>query len=133
MAAPQQRAALRPDEPIPIVSYENDGTNSDGSYKFSYETGNGIRAQEAGFVKQVAPSGRSADEDGNAQVMQGSYSYTGPDNQVYTVNYIADENGFRAEGAHLPTPPPIPEAIQRALDFIASQPQQPQQPAQRRF
>lgn len=27
--------------------------------------------------------------------------------------------GFRAEGAHLPTPPPIPEAIQRSLDLIA--------------
>lgn len=40
-----------------------------------------------------------------AQVMQGSYSYTGADGVVYTVTYIADENGFRAEGAHLPTPP----------------------------
>lgn len=28
--------------------------------------------------------------------MQGSYSYTGPDGILYTVNYIADENGFRA-------------------------------------
>lgn len=35
--------------------------------------------------------------------MQGSYSYTGPDGVVYTVKYIADENGFRAEGAHIPS------------------------------
>lgn len=40
------------------------------------------------------------------QVMQGSYSYTGPDGILYTITYIADENGFRAEGAHIPTPPP---------------------------
>jgi len=33
--------------------------------------------------------------------MQGSYSYTGPDGIVYTVTYIADENGFRAEGKML--------------------------------
>lgn len=40
-----------------------------------------------------------------AQVMQGSYSYTGPDGVIYTIRYIADENGYRAEGAHIPTPP----------------------------
>lgn len=33
--------------------------------------------------------------------------------------------GFRAQGASLPTPPPIPEAIQKALTYIQSvQPQQ---------
>lgn len=37
--------------------------------------------------------------------MQGSYSYTGPDGILYTVNYIADENGYRAEGKHLPRGP----------------------------
>lgn len=34
--------------------------------------------------------------------MQGQYSYTGPDGIVYTITYIADENGYRAEGTHLP-------------------------------
>uniref|UniRef100_A0A1B0D480 Cuticular protein n=1 Tax=Phlebotomus papatasi TaxID=29031 RepID=A0A1B0D480_PHLPP len=63
--------------------------NPDGSYVYSYETSNGIRADQQGY-----------------DVMQGSYSYTGPDGVVYTVKYIADENGFRAEGAHLPVPPP---------------------------
>lgn len=33
--------------------------------------------------------------------------------------------GFRADGAHLPTPPPIPDAIARSLAYIKSvQPQQ---------
>ncbi|KAF4520082.1 hypothetical protein B566_EDAN014187 [Ephemera danica] len=123
-AAPQQQRQQY-EEPIPILRLENEGVNHDGSY--NYETGNGIRAEESGYVKQLGGRG---EEDSEAQVMQGSYSYTGPDGVLYTVNYIADENGFRAEGAHLPTPPPIPEAIQRSLDFIASQPQQPQQPQQ---
>jgi hypothetical protein len=71
----------------------------------SYETSNGIRAEEQGFLKNPGTNVE-------AQVMQGSYSYTGPDGIVYTIRYIADENGFRAEGAHIPTPPtpiaPVP-------------------------
>lgn len=54
----------------------------------SYETGNGIAAQEQGYLKNPGT-------DAEAQVAQGSYSYTGPDGVLYTVTYIADENGFR--------------------------------------
>ncbi|KAG5675024.1 hypothetical protein PVAND_004964 [Polypedilum vanderplanki] len=73
----------------------------DNSYVSSYETSNGIRADEQGFLKNPGTNVE-------AQVMQGSYSYTGPDGVVYTVTYIADENGFRAEGAHLPKAPEVP-------------------------
>uniref|UniRef100_W8AH96 Endocuticle structural glycoprotein SgAbd-2 n=1 Tax=Ceratitis capitata TaxID=7213 RepID=W8AH96_CERCA len=73
--------------------------NPDGSYTYNYETSNGIRADEAGYLKNPGTQVE-------AQVMQGSYSYTGPDGVLYTITYIADENGYRAEGAHIPTPPP---------------------------
>lgn len=50
------------------------------------------------------------------QVVSGSYSYTGPDGNVYTVHYRADANGFQAFGDHLPTAPPVPEAILKSLE-----------------
>lgn len=62
-----------------------------------------------------------------AQEVQGSYQYTADDGTPISVSYIANENGFQPQGEHLPTPPPIPPAIQRALDFIAANPQPEEQ------
>lgn len=59
-----------------------------------------------------------------AQVMQGSFTYTGPDNVRYTIQYLADEEGFKAQGAHIPTPPPIPPEIQKALAYNAAHPEE---------
>ncbi|KAI4470822.1 cuticle protein [Holotrichia oblita] len=95
---------------IPIVRYENNPNQGDGSYSYAYETGNGIQAQEQGYVK----GGGSG--IGEAQTAQGSFSYTGPDGARYAISYTADENGFRPVGAHLPTPPPIPDAILRSIE-----------------
>lgn len=80
---------------------------------FSYETGNGIKAEEQGYLKQDVP-------EGPGEAVQGSYSYTAPDGQVITVTYTADENGFVPQGAHLPTPPPIPPEILKSLQQIAA-------------
>ena len=68
-------------------------------------------------------------KDLETHVATGSFSYTGPDGVVYTVTYTADENGFRAEGTHLPTPPQIAEVIARALNLQ----QQPQHPGPNRY
>ncbi|XP_030757649.1 uncharacterized protein LOC115883426 [Sitophilus oryzae] len=103
--------------PIPIIRYDKE-QGDDGSYKAAWETGNNILAQEEGFLKPLGPD---PDEEGgilNAQVQQGSYSYTAPDGQIITVNYIADEKGFHPTGDHLPTPPPVSAEVQKGLDLI---------------
>ena len=46
--------------------------------------------------------------DSEVVVMRGSYEYIGADNQVYVVEWEADENGFRPSAAHLPKSVPIP-------------------------
>lgn len=56
LAAPQgesQDQKLQPTtEPIPILRQEQE-INFDGTYKWAYETGNGIKAEEQGFLKNA--------------------------------------------------------------------------------
>ncbi|KPI93047.1 PREDICTED: pupal cuticle protein 20-like [Papilio xuthus] len=94
---------------IPILRYENEN-NGDGTYRFSYETGNGIQAQESGAPRAQGP-------EGPAVTAEGGFSYRAPDGQQISLSYTADENGFHPVGAHLPTPPPIPEEILRSIEF----------------
>lgn len=91
---------------------------------FRYETENGIHADAQGSLKQLAP-------DQFAQVAQGSYSYTSPEGEQVQMNYVADENGYQPQGSHIPVPPPIPEAILRALEYIRTHP--PKEEPGRRF
>ncbi|GLV31156.1 Cuticular protein 47Ef [Carabus blaptoides fortunei] len=112
LATPKQSAPSGHAQQIPILKFNNDN-NGDGAYRYEYETGNNIQAQEAGHLK-------NAGTDHEAMEVHGSYSYTGNDGVQYTVIYTADENGFQAQGAHLPTPPPIPEAILKSLQENAA-------------
>ncbi|XP_017010543.2 pupal cuticle protein 20 [Drosophila takahashii] len=100
-------------EVIPIIKLESK-VNTDGSYMYEYETGNGIKAEEMGYLKNAGVKGAEA------QTAEGSFSYTSPEGQEISVTYIADENGFQPQGDHLPTPPPIPIEIQEALDKLAA-------------
>lgn len=56
-------------------------------FPHSYEQDDGQIRSEGGVLKQF---------DGGAQavVVQGAYSFVGPDGVTYWVTYTADENGF---------------------------------------
>lgn len=94
-----------------------DGPNPDGSYSYNYETGNGIKVQEQGRLAKI-------DKDEDAIRVQGSFSYPDAGGNPVAVSYIADENGFQPSGEHLPVAPPVPDAILRALEYIAQHPEE---------
>ncbi|CAG9858874.1 unnamed protein product [Phyllotreta striolata] len=106
---------------IKILSQTQEGPNTDGSYRWSYLTENGINAEEEGRLKNVGSVNEAMD-------VRGGFSYVAPDNTPISLTYTADENGFRASGPHLPTPPPIPPAILRALEWIRTHPDPRYQP-----
>lgn len=87
------RAGSSPFARANILRFNNEN-NGDGSYRFDFETENKISQQEEGQLKNAGP-------EGEVTVVQGSYSYEGDDGQTYTVNYIADENGFQPSGDHI--------------------------------
>lgn len=83
----------------------------------SYETANGITAEEQGQLKNAG------NPETEALEATGSFKYTADDGTPIAVSYIANEGGFQPQGDHIPTPPPIPPAIQRALDWLAANPE----------
>ncbi|XP_055532677.1 cuticle protein CP14.6-like [Wyeomyia smithii] len=83
-----------PDKDAQTLRFDNAHNGIDG-YNFAVETSNGIKQEEQAEL-------RSFGEDNAAIVVRGSYSFIADDGQVYTVNYIADENGFQPEAPHLP-------------------------------
>ena len=114
----------KPRKHIVILKSESH-TDKDGSYKYAFEAANGIQQQEHGYVKNAGV------KDHEIQVAEGYYSYTDEHGHQVGVHYIADENGFRATGDHLPTPPPIPEALREAYAKAQADPdyheQEPEQ------
>jgi len=109
--------------PVAITSYvynaPGQNANNLNTWDYGFEAENGIKQTASGSMKQVG--------DEEFVVMRGSYQYIGADALTYTVNWEADENGFRADAPHLPQPVAIPfpevaAAVEAQLRFAASQP-----------
>jgi len=107
----QGRSAQKPED-VTIVRSENENSG-DGTYRFLWETSDGSKHEESGYLKPNPDPKEEA-----IQVAQGSFQYYSPEGELIQVQYLADENGFQPEGQHLPTPPPIPAEIQKSLDII---------------
>ncbi|XP_075163468.1 larval cuticle protein 65Ab1-like [Haematobia irritans] len=85
-------AAPRPDAEI----LKNDSEVGPESFNFNVATSDGFSHKADGNLKD-------AGSDHEAIVVHGSYSWTDEKTgETFTVNYVADENGFQPTGAHLP-------------------------------
>merc|ERR1712240_94586 len=96
-------------EPIAITKY---GSVSDetGKYSYNFEAANGIKVSEEGQQKHFGDK----PEEGYGSVAHGSHSYE-LEGVTYTINWVADENGYQPTGAHLPVAPPMPEYVVQML------------------
>ncbi|TDG50806.1 hypothetical protein AWZ03_002795 [Drosophila navojoa] len=82
------------------------------SFETAFKLSNSIESEQKGIL------------DGPNWKVTGQNSHVSPEGEKVYVQYVADENGYRPVDAYppLPTPPPIPEAIQRAIDYIKAHP-----------
>lgn len=88
-------------EQVPLLQ-ENFLRDDHGQYSFNFLTGDGIaRTEQGSLVPNAAGTAKIL-------VQRGGYRYYLPNGELVELNYTADENGFRATGSHLPTPPPLP-------------------------
>lgn len=94
LAVAQAAPAAVNDAETTILKYENDNIGIDG-YNFAYETSDGVSRSESAVLKNAGTENASIS-------VRGTITWTGADGVVYTLNYIADENGFQPEGDHLP-------------------------------
>ncbi|XP_044267387.1 larval cuticle protein 16/17-like [Tribolium madens] len=97
-----------------IVDYQSERTSA-GHYFFRFESSDGIIREEEGTLLDE-------NDPESPVVVKGSYTYTDSTGKLYTVRYIADENGFHPE---LPTPVNSPVLIsgpRPQLQFIPSTP-----------
>ncbi|XP_017783125.1 PREDICTED: endocuticle structural glycoprotein SgAbd-5-like [Nicrophorus vespilloides] len=80
-----------------IVRYESENGGAIDGYKFGFETSDGTKRDEEGTLKDLGGT------EGPAIVIKGSFTWTDPESgQTFTINFVADENGYQPEGAHLP-------------------------------
>lgn len=76
----------------------------DGSYKYSYETSNGISHRASGV---------------GGESEEGEVKYVAADGTPIEYKYTADEGGFKPVGEHIPQEPAY---IARLLEWLESHP-----------
>ena len=100
-------AAASVDQAAEIRSLTNEPADAEGNFAYAFDTTNGIAVQESGNIAGVT----------------GAAQYISPEGEAIELKYTADQDGYHPVGSHLPTPPPIPDYILRAIEYINAHPQ----------
>jgi len=106
--------------PIVILRNINNPPAETANFDSDFETANGIHQSSVGTTKIV--------DNSEVTVMEGSYSYVGADDVVYTVTWYADETGFHPSDptghfprAVEPTHPEVAAAVKAQIAFAAEE------------
>ncbi|XP_041976483.1 uncharacterized protein LOC121731194 [Aricia agestis] len=105
------------DPVVRIVNEKNFVYGHNGNFHFSFEGADGTKVFSKGNLLSSPLQQRKAGE-----AVVGGFAYKDEEGNDYSLSYTADEHGYQPVGAHLPTPPPIPPEIARALEFLATKP-----------
>ncbi|XP_055843601.1 pupal cuticle protein Edg-78E-like [Episyrphus balteatus] len=100
-------AAVSDDAAAETKTLENVISPAGEAFHYAFQTSNGIEINSAG----------------DANVISGAYKYVSPEGETETLTWTADDQGFHPSGALLPTPPPIPAYIIRAVEWNLAHPQ----------
>merc|ERR1739842_28873 len=119
-AVVQAKTSAARSDPIAILRNINHPPAETANFDSDFETANGIQQNSVGTVRIV--------DDTEVTVMKGSYSYIGPDEVTYTVNWYADETGFHpsAPTGHFPKSvepnhPEVAAAVRAQIAFAAEE------------
>jgi hypothetical protein len=105
---------------IAILRNINHPPAETANFDSDFETANGIHQSSVGTVKIV--------DNSEVSIMEGSYSYVGADDVVYTVTWYADETGFHPSDptGHFPRSvepnhPEVAAAVRAQIAFAAEE------------
>nr|QGN67026.1 cuticular protein CP5 [Galeruca daurica] len=77
---------------ISRYDYDNNGY---GNYNYNVTQTDGIYNEQSGTIE-------NQDTNDESSRVVGYYAYPGPDGVFYYVEYVADKDGFRVAGDHIP-------------------------------
>ena len=99
---------------IGIVRNILNSPSANPEFNYDFEGANQIKQEAEGTMRRV--------EDTDVVVMRGSYEYIGTDNELYRVDWYADETGFHPTASHIPLPvvpnhPEVAAAVRAQIAF----------------